>query len=263
MIKRIEEMEKDKNLTYDALDDYVKPFFIERARETHRRNYAETEAEANSRTKEWLIEKYAVNIRTSRPIIQEALSEAKRQSLEYISTRDGLALVSPFRVRINVAQNRGRSYEELNEEDSGVSFMNLFMVTKYKNGGKLSSHSWFFNGFCQELKPEFAVLLDVGLAPEPDALVKMVMHMQKKERVGGVCGYMGLKIERVEDEEEVDSETIDCVTSLCMKLFDIQRAQQLEYHFAHLIDKPFEAMFGFIHVLPGAFSAYRMEALRP
>lgn len=50
-----------------------------------------------------------------------------------------------------------------------------------------------------------------------------------------------------------------------MKLVDIQRAQQFEYHFAHLIDKPFESSscFKFIHVLPGAFSAYRMEALRP
>lgn len=56
---------------------------------------------------------------------------------------------------------------------------------------------------------------------------------------------------------------MDCITSLCMKIFDIQRAQQLEYHFAHLIDKPFESMFKFIHVLPGAFSGYRMAALRP
>ena len=32
MIKKIEEMEKDKALTYDALDDYVKHFFLEKAR---------------------------------------------------------------------------------------------------------------------------------------------------------------------------------------------------------------------------------------
>lgn len=55
MIKRIEEMEKDKNLTFDALDEYVKPFFIARARETHRRKYGETEKEVNERTDEWLI----------------------------------------------------------------------------------------------------------------------------------------------------------------------------------------------------------------
>ena len=35
----------------------------------------------------------------------------------------------------------------------------------------------------------------------------------------------------------------------------------MEYHFAHLMDKAFEASFGFIHVLPGAFSAYNMKAI--
>ena len=55
---------------------------------------------------------------------------------------------------------------------------------------------------------------------------------------------------------------VDCVTYYCLKIVSIQRAQQFEYHFAHLIDKPFESLFKFIHVLPGAFSAYRMKALR-
>ena len=35
-----------------------------------------------------------------------------------------------------------------------------------------------------------------------------------------------------------------------------------EYNFAHIIDKPFESMSGFINVLPGAFSGYRWEALK-
>ncbi len=31
---------------------------------------------------------------------------------------------------------------------------------------------------------------------------------------------------------------------------------------AHIIDKPFEALSGFIHVLPGAYSGFRYEALK-
>lgn len=30
--------------------------------------------------------------------------------------------------------------------------MNLFLITRYKNSGKLASHNWFFNGFCKEIK---------------------------------------------------------------------------------------------------------------
>lgn len=104
--------------------------------------------------------------------------------------------------------------------------MNLFIITKYKNRGKLSSHNWFFNGFCQELKPTYSVLLDVGLTPDKDALFKMCQYMERNEKVGGVCGYMGLRIERLEENEEVKDEQIDCITSLCMKMVDIQRAQQ-------------------------------------
>lgn len=80
-------------------------------------------------------------------------------------------------------------------------------------------------------------------------------------KVGGVCGYMSLKIEKVETEEEVKDQEIDWLSSIVTKFTDIQRTQQVEYHFAHLMDKGFEASFGFIHVLPGAFSAYNMKAI--
>lgn len=117
--------------------------------------------------------------------------------------------------------------------------MNLFLITKYKNSGKLTSHNWFFNGFCKEVKPEFAVLLDVGLCPEKTALYKMYNYMKRNERCGGVCGYMDLRIERLEDEDEVHHESMDCLSRIFLHFADIQRAQQIEYHFAHLIDKPF------------------------
>lgn len=52
--------------------------------------------------------------------------------------------------------------------------MNLFIVAKYKNQGKLSSHNWFFNGFCQELNPKYAVLIDVGLRPEKNSITRMI-----------------------------------------------------------------------------------------
>lgn len=73
-----------------------------------------------------------------------------------------------------------------------IKYVNLFFCIKYKETGKLSSHNWFFNGFCQELKPKYTAIVDVGVRPYPDALFKMYRCMKLNDRVGSVCGYMRL-----------------------------------------------------------------------
>ena len=39
-------------------------------------------------------------------------------------------------------------------------------------------------------------------------------------------------------------------------------AQYIEYKLSHFIDKAFESIFGFISVLPGAYSMFRWEAIK-
>jgi hypothetical protein len=51
--------------------------------------------------------------------------------------------------------------------------------------------------------------------------------MRRHQEVGGVCGYMSLKAEKVEDEEMHKDEDLDCLTSIILNVFDIQKAQQI------------------------------------
>lgn len=101
------------------------------------------------------------------------------------------------------------------------------------------------------------------MRPYKDALFKMYRCMKLNPRVGSVCGYLRLIEEQVEEEATVSTADMDCLSSMLTVVFDIQRAQQIENHLEHVINKPFESAFKFIHVLPGAFSAYSMDALRP
>ena len=44
--------------------------------------------------------------------------------------------------------------------------------------------------------------MDVGLVPNENAIVEMLEQMISDTSLGGVCGYMGLKLEKYDGEDE-------------------------------------------------------------
>jgi cellulose synthase/poly-beta-1,6-N-acetylglucosamine synthase-like glycosyltransferase len=54
---------------------------------------------------------------------------------------------------------------------------------------------------------------------------------------------------------------LDWLARCIVDFVSITRAQRYEYYIAHFMDKNFESTFGFLNVLPGAWSAYRYQAL--
>ena len=123
----------------------------------------------------------------------------------------------------------------------GYPMLNTVFAVKQKNKRKLNTHLWFFGGFCEMIKPKFVQLLDVGTKPMPNSLCALYDVLKTNPNIAGVCGEIA----------PMDPELFNVVVS----------AQTVEYTFTHIFDKAMESSLGYIGVLPGAFSAYKYEAL--
>ena len=198
--------------------------------------------------------------------------------LDVMISVDGIAAMHPslkmllkhmFGASIPVEETQWQALANPNQQTYVTNRMTpggglLSLLLKRNNRKKVNSHEWFFRSFGHPDFCSYGLASDCGTVIPPLSLHRLYSHLDTHPKCIAVSGWQRImSLEQMAPPTAVSPGTLGALPEKQTTLQRILHAIQLwECEAEHCGSKPVWGLLGFLPVLPGPCSIYRVHAMQ-